>query len=435
MLPEVRMARIVETLGRYWDGRLSCLEAAEVLGISERHFRRLRDRHEAEGAEGLIDRRRDRASSRAAPVDRIEWMLEEYRSRYFDFNVKHFHERIRAEAKFEYGYTWTRVQLQKAGLVTRAKRRSCHRKKRPRRPLPGMMLLQDGSTFRWVPGLEGELDLIATMDDATSEVYSAFLVDEEGTMSTFRALGEVIAARGLFSSLYTDRGSHYFHTPKAGGAVDKDKPTQVGRALAQLGIQHIPSYSPEARGRMERLFQTFQGRLPQELREAGITDTDGANRYLAEDFLPAHNARFTVAPAEAGSAFVPPGGLPVDEILCVHHDRQVGKDNCVRYDGLSLQIPAQAHRHHFVKATVTVRRYPDGTLAVFHGPRRLARYGSGGELLIEADTDRDPAAAGPDCQHPGRLPPLGDHACGFVDNAHRVAHNPTGATATAAADI
>ena len=299
------MARIVDVLGRYRDGRLSCVEAAEVLGISERHFRRLRDKYEADGVEGLIDRRRGRASGRAVPVDRIEWMLEEYRTRYFDFNAKHFHERIKAEAKFEYGYTWTKTQLQKAGLVNKARRRSCHRKKRPRRPLPGMMLLQDGSPFRWIPSLDRDFDLIATMDDATSHVYSAFLVDEEGTMSTFTALCEVIAAKGLFSSLYTDRGSHYFQTPKAGGPVDKSKPTQVGRALSQLSIQHIPSYSPEARGRMERLFQTFQGRLPQELRAAGITDVETANRYIREVFLPAHNARFGVAPAEDGSAFVP----------------------------------------------------------------------------------------------------------------------------------
>jgi transposase len=179
------MARIVEALGRYRDGRLSCVEAAEVLGMSERHFRRLRDRYEADGAEGLIDHRRGRKSGRAAPVDRIEWLLEEYKTRYFDFNCKHFHERIKTEARFEYGYTWTKSQLQKAGLVKKAKRRSCHRKQRPRRPLPGMMLLQDGSPFCWIPGLGRDMDLVATMDDATSEVYSAFLVDEEGTMSTF----------------------------------------------------------------------------------------------------------------------------------------------------------------------------------------------------------------------------------------------------------
>jgi transposase len=348
--------------------------------MSERHFRRLRDRHEAEGAEGLIDRRRGRASGRAAPVDRIEWMLEEYRTRYWDFTAKHFHERIVEENGFEFGYTLCKRELRKAGLVTKAKQRSAHRKKRPRRPLPGMMLMQDGSPFRWVPALDEEFDLIATMDDATSEIYSAFLVNEEGTASTFLGVTEVIAAEGLFCSLYTDRGSHYFTTPKAGGKVDKDKPTQVGRALHQLGIQHIPSYSPEARGRMERLFQTLQGRLPQELRLAGIASVEAANRYIREVFLPAHNAQFTVKAAEEGSAFVPWAGGNLAEILCLQVERQVGKDNCVRYKGLTLQIPPQAHRHHFVKATVTVKEYPDGTLAIFHGPRHLARYHADGTL-------------------------------------------------------
>jgi transposase len=379
------MARIIEALERHRFGHLSCVEAAEYLGMSERHFRRLRDRHEAEGAEGLIDRRRGRKSGRAAAVDRIEWMLEEYRTRYWDFTAKHFHERIKAEG-FEYGYTVTRRELQKAGLIRKAKRRSVHRKKRERRPLPGMMLLQDGSPFRWISALEEEFDLIATMDDATGEVYSAFLVDEEGTASTFIGLAGVIAAKGLFSSLYTDRGSHYFFTPKAGGKVDKDKPTQVGRALQQLGIQHIPSYSPEARGRMERLFQTLQGRLPQEMRLAGIASVPQANRYLREVFLPAFNAQFAIRAAEEGHAFVPwaGGAEALAEILCVHEERQVGKDNCVRYNGLSLQIPPQAHRHHFVKATVTVKEYPEGTLAIFHGPRCLARYLPDGALPQKA---------------------------------------------------
>lgn len=379
------MARMVEALERHRVGRLSCLEAAEWLGMSERHFRRLRDKYEADGAEGLIDRRRGRTSGRAVPLDRIEWMLEQFDTRYFDFNAKHFHDRLTEERGWPYGYTFTKLQLQKAGRLTPGRRRSVHRRRRPRRPLPGMMLMQDGSTFRWIPGLERDLDLIATLDDATGAVYSAFLVDEEGTQSTLRGLGEVIAALGLFSSLYTDRGSHYFHTPKAGGPVDKTKPTQVGHALARLGIQHIPSYSPEARGRMERLFQSFQGRLPQELRLAAIGSVADADRYIREVFLPAYNARFAVPAAEDGTAFVPYVGPPLAEVLCVQDTRQVGKDNCVRYDGLVLQIPPQAHRHHFVKATVTVRRYPAGGLALFHGPRCLARYTDDGALLPGAD--------------------------------------------------
>ena len=378
------MARIVEAIGRWRSGALSCMEAAEVLGMSERHFRRLRDRYEAEGAEGLIDQRRGRVSGRRVPVDRIEWLLEEYRTRYFDFTAKHFHERLRAEHKFELGYTWTKRVLQDAGLVRRAPRRSAHRKKRPRRPLPGMLLFQDGSRHAWLAG-RPPLDLIVTLDDATGALYSAFLVEEEGTFSSFRGLAEVIERHGLFCSLYTDRGSHYFFTPKAGGKVAKARPTQVGRALAQLGIEHIAAYSPQARGRMERLFGTLQQRLPQELRLAGITTPAAANRFLAERFVPDHNARFAVAAAEPGSAFVPFAG-DLAEVLCVQEERVVGNDNCARYDGLCLQVPAQRHRHHFVKVKVRVHAYADGRLAVFHGPRCLARYHSDGTLLDELST-------------------------------------------------
>lgn len=391
MLPEVRMARIVEAVTRYRAGVMSCVEAAEFLGMSERHFRRLRDRYAAEGAEGIIDRRLGRASARRAPVDEVAWLVETFRTRYWDFTAKHFHEVMVREHGLSRGYTWTKTTLQSAGVIKRAPRRSAHRKKRARRPLEGMLLFQDGSTHRWMPGVEHDLDLVATMDDATGKVHSAFLVDEEGTASSFRGLLEVIGRHGLFSALYTDRGSHYFHTPKAGGKVDKGKPTQVGRALAQLGIEHIPSYSPEARGRMERLFGTLQGRLPQELRIAGITTVEAANRYLREVFLPRFNAQFAVTAAEPGTAFVPYVGRPLEDILCIQEERQVGRDNTVRYKGLCLQIPEQTHRHHFVKATVRVHEHADTSLVIFHGPRRLACYHPDGTLRSE-ETDAKSAA-------------------------------------------
>jgi transposase len=365
------------------------VEAAELLGISERHFRRLRDRYEAEGAEGLIDRRRGRASGRRAPVDRIEFVVEQYRTRYWDFTVKHFHEALQAEHGFVLGYTWTKTVLQSRGLVANAPRRSAHRKKRPRRPLPGMMLFQDGSRHEWLAD-QAPLDLIVTLDDATSAIYSIFLVEEEGTASSFRGLAEVIGQHGLFSSFYTDRGSHYFSTPKAGGPVDKQQPTQVGRALAELSIEHIPSYSPEARGRMERVFGTLQQRLPPLLRLHGITTIAAANRYLAETYRPEHNARFAVAATEQGSAFVP-FVASLRDILCIKHERVVGRDNCVRYDGRALQIPEQRHRRHFVKVTVQVHEYPDGTIALFHGPRRLAEYTAEGTPIAEENQTQSAA--------------------------------------------
>ncbi len=283
-----------------------------------------------------------------------------------------------ADHGFGLSYNWLRLTLQAHNKIKAAPRRGAHRRKRPRRPMAGMMLHQDGSSHEWVAGQVW--DLIVTLDDATSEVYSGFFAAEEGTMSSFRALGEVIAERGLLCSLYADRASHYWHTPEAGGKVDRDNPTQVGRALQQLGIELIAAYSPEARGRSERMFGTLQKRLPQKLRLAGIATMAEANRYLEEVFWPAHNARFARPAAEAGSAFVAFAGT-LEDILCVQEERVVGNDNTVRYKNRSLQIPADRHRHHYVKARVRVHEYTDGHLAIFHGPRRLARYRADGSPM------------------------------------------------------
>ena len=370
-LQGLRLMKFEDVYGRAYRGELSQVEAAEILGMSERSFRRYRDRFEAEGSEGLYDRRLGRASLRRAGVDEVMAMLTLFDTRYWDFTAKHFWEKLVSEHDFKRSYNWVRLSLQAHGRTHSAPRRGAHRRKRPRRPLAGMMLHQDGSTHHWAG--DQSWDLIVTMDDATSDIYSAFFVAEEGTMSTFRGLGEVIAAKGLFCSLYADRGSHYWHTPEAGGKVDRDNPTQVGRALAQLGVELIPAYSPEARGRSERMFGTLQKRLPQELRLAGITTMAAANRFLEEVYLPAHNARFA-RPAEAvGAAFVSFTGN-LEDILCVQEERVVGNDNTVRYHGRTLQIPADRHRHHYVKARVRVHEYPDRALAVFHGPRCLARY-------------------------------------------------------------
>jgi transposase InsO family protein len=241
-----------------------------------------------------------------------------------------------------------------------------------------MLLFQDGSTHRWLAALGRDLDLIVTLDDATGEIYSAFLVEEEGTMSSFLGLAGTIGRHGLFGALYTDRGGHYFITRKGQDKVDKTQLTQVGRALSQLGITHIPSYSPQARGRMERVFGTLQNRLPQELRVRGIKTVAAANRYLKHRFVPAYNARFAVPAAEAGSAFVRYLGRPIEDVLCVQEDRVVGADNCVSYNRRSLQIPPQRHRRHYVRATVRVHEYPDGSLAIFDGPRCLARFDAKG---------------------------------------------------------
>jgi transposase len=347
------MLKIEDILDGWETGRLSQLEAAEVLGMSERTFRRYARRFEADGDDGLADHRLGRRSGRAVPEAEAESVARLYRERYQGFTAKHFHEHLVDDHGFRHGYTWTKVFLQRRGLAVKAKRRGAHRRKRPRRPLAGMMLHQDGSPHAWIEGL-GPLDLVVTMDDATSEIYSAILVEEEGTMSSFSGLIETVAAKGLFCSLYTDRGSHYFLTPEAGGKVSKAEPTQVGRALAQLRIEHIPAYSPEARGRSERMFRTLQDRLPKEFRLAGIADAAAANRFLKEVYLPRHNARFAVAASEPGQAFVPVAEAQWCDILCTQEERTVAPDNTVAWNGRRLQIPAHPSRAHFVRVKVHV---------------------------------------------------------------------------------
>lgn len=387
-LQDRRMRKFRDVLSRWERRELSMVEAGELLGMSERQFRRYRDRYEEEGIAGLVDRRLGRASARRAPGDAVEEMLWLYRERYRGWNVKHFHEHLVRDHNFAWGYTFTKTQLHAAGLVDRAKRRGAHRRKRERKPCEGMMLHQDGSRHDWLSD-GAPLDLIVSLDDATSVIYSAFLVEEEGTASSFRGLMETFSAKGLPSSLYTDRGSHYFVTPKAGEAVDKSRLTQVGRALARLGIEHIPAYSPEARGRSERMFSTLQQRLPKELALAGVTGVEAANRFIADIYLPAHNARFSKPPAVAESAFVAADRDQLAEILCVEEERVVGNDNTVIFGRLRLQLPPSPIRHHFVKANVKVRRYPDGTIAVFHGPRRIASYDPDGTIrLCQAQLSR-----------------------------------------------
>jgi transposase len=384
-LQDRRMQKFRDVLSRWEAGELSMMEAGELLGMSERQFRRYRARYEEEGLEGLRDRRLGKPSSKRVPSEEAERMLSLYGCSYAGWNVKHFHEHLRRDHSFRWGYTWTKARLHAAGLVERAARRGAHRRKRERKPCAGMMLHQDGSRAPWLAG-QPALDLIVTMDDATSTIYSAFLVEEEGTISTFRALLEVFTAHGLPSSLYTDRGSHYFFTAKAGEAVDRGHLTQVGRALERLGIEHIAAYSPEARGRSERMFGTLQDRLIKELAKADIGTMEAANRFIRDVYLPAHNGRFAKPPAIDASAFVAADPAMLAEFLCIEEERVVARDNTITYGRRRLQLPQSPLRPHYVKATVKVREYPEGTLAIFYGPRRIARYDAEGAELVDVPT-------------------------------------------------
>lgn len=372
--------RFEEAYEGWHAGALTQAEAAQILGMCDRSFRRYLSKYEADGLEGLIDRRLDQVSNRCAPVDEVMALTEQYRSQHSGWNVKHFHSWYQRSGGVR-SYTWVKKHLQQAKLVPKAEKRGAHRKRRERSALPGMMIHQDGSTHEWVAG--HKWDLISTMDDATSEHYSMFFTEEEGTASSFAGVREVVVARGLFSSFYSDRGSHYWYTPEADGKVDRTKLTQFGRAMRQLGIEMIPAYSPEARGRSERAFGTHQGRLPQELALAGITSMAQANQYLTKTYLPAFNAEFAQPAMEQGSAFVPWIGGNLEDILCEQFERTVSADNCVRFDGMILQIPADRHRCHYVKVKVRVNRYASGAIALFHGPRGLAYFTPEGKPITE----------------------------------------------------
>ena len=376
-----RAMKFQEVILRAIGGQISWIQAAEIMGCSDRTMRRWRWRYEQHGYDGLFDRRLKRPSPRKVPFKVVEEVLRLYREKYFDFNVRHFHEKLGSQHGIELSYTWVKLALQTAGLVERRTKRGRHYRRRERRPLPGMMLHIDGSKHAWLGPEQGQQDLITLMDDATSRVYYAQLVEEESTASVMTALREVVRKKGVFCSLYSDRASHFVFTPTAGGRPDRRVKTQVGRALEQLGIELIPANSPQARGRCERLFGTFQGRLPQELRLRGISSMEAANRFLRETYIGEHNHLFAVSAPQSGTAFVPYHGGELEKIFSSQEERIVGNDNTVVLARLRLQIPPQRFRFSLARCRVLVCRHLDATLSVYYGPHLLGRYGVDGILL------------------------------------------------------
>jgi transposase len=382
-----RAMKVQEVILRAAAKKITWIQAAEILGVSPRHMRRWKEKYERFGFHALFDGRRGRTSPRRVPSGVLEEVLRLYRERYFDLNVRHFHEKLTAEHGLSVSYTWAKGVLQGAGLVKRQPRRGTHRKRRARRPLPGMLLHIDASQHRWF-GDERWHDLIVILDDATSRIYYAQLVAEESTRTVLRALREVVEGRGLFCSLYSDRASHFWLTPKAGEPVDRQALTQVGRAMRELNVQMIPAYSPQARGRSERSFRTWQGRLPQELRLEGITTLEGANRFVRDRYISEFNRRFSVAASEEGTAFVPCTRADLDRIFCLQHERVVARDNTVSFARLSLQIERQRWRSSLAGCRVIVYEHLDGTLSLGYGAHEVGRYGSeGAPLRPRASTD------------------------------------------------
>jgi transposase len=368
-----RAMKVQDVMLQAMAKKITWFQAAEIIGISDRHMRRWRERYEESGFRGLFDRRRGKPSPKRVPIAVLERVLELYREKYFDFNLRHFHEKLASKHQIGLSYSWVKGVLQDAGLVARGRQRGVHRKRRPRRPLPGMLLHIDGSRHQWFQD-ERWYDLIVILDDASSEIYYAQLVEEESTVTVMVGLREVIERKGVFCALYSDRGSHFWLTPKVGGKVDPHRLTQVGRALREVGIRMIPAYSPQARGRSERSFGTWQGRLPQELRLHKIASLEAANVFLREHYIAEFNRHFQVAAAQRGSAFLACRRRDLDLVFSLQFERAVNRDNTVSFQNLSLQIEAVRWRATLAGCQVMVHQHLDGTLSLTHGPHLLGRY-------------------------------------------------------------
>jgi len=382
-----RMMKVQEVLLKAMAKKITWWAAAEIIGVSDRTMRRWRERLEAGGYAGLADRRKGKPSAQRIPVAVVEEVLRLYKDRYFDLNIRHFHEKLREEHQIELSYTWIQKALQGAGLVAKRHKRSPHRRRRPRRPMPGMLLHIDGSKHQWLNDDRWH-DLIVILDDATTEIYYAQLVEEESTQTVMGGLKEVIETEGLFCALYSDRGSHFFVPMKEGEKVDKHRLTQVGRAMKELGIQMIAAYSPQARGRSERSFGTWQGRLPQELRLAGITTVEGANAFLRERYIGEFNNKFSVPAEEKGTAFRRTGRTDLNWIFTVQTERVVGKDNTVAIGSRSWQIDKTRFRSTLAGSTVTIHEHLDGNVSIRFGPHVVGRYDSEGKNLTDRPQKR-----------------------------------------------
>jgi hypothetical protein len=352
-------------------------------------MRRWRQRYEEYSYDGLLDRRRGKPSPQRVPLGQAEEVLRLYQEKYGDLNVRHFHEKLQEGHGIELSYTWVKLALQGAGLVKKGRKRGVHRKRRERRPLPGMLLHLDGSRHPWFQD-QRWYDLIEIVDDATSETYYAQLVEEESTRTVMTALREVIERKGRFCALYSDRASHFFHTPAAGGPVSHQRLSQVGRALQALAIQMIPAYSPQARGRSERRFGTWQGRLPQELRLAQISGVEEANRFLREHYIGEMNRKFSVPAAQTGHAFIPVRGQDLDHIFSVQQERAVAQDNTVRRGDRTWQIAPTPWRGTLAGCRVTICEHLDGRITIVYGPHVVGCYAATGEVLAKAQNTRPP---------------------------------------------
>ena len=421
--------KVQDVLLKAMAKKITWWAAAEILGVTDRTMRRWREKLEKDGYAGLADRRKGKPSAQRIPLATIEKVLALYREMYYDLNIRHFHEKLREDHAIELSYTWVQKALQGAGLVAKRHKRGPHRRRRPRRPLPGMLLHIDGSKHQWFND-ERWHDLIVLLDDATTEIYYAQLVEEESTRTVMAGVKEVVETEGLFCALYSDRASHFFVTKKAGEKVEKHRLTQLGRALKELGVQTIAAYSPQARGRSERNFGTWQGRLPQELRLAGISTVQGANQFLRDKYIKEFNAKFSVPAAEKGTAFRRTSRGDLNWIFTVQIERVVGKDNTVAIGDRLWQIDKTRFRSSLAGSTVTIHEHLDETVSIRFGPHVVGRFDSKGDKLINPSREQRGGKGGSmEAGENQNQVSTGSHTPLEISQKQRDSHFPTAPTA------
>ena len=426
-----RMMKVQDVLLKAMAKKITWWAAAEIIGVSDRTMRRWHGRLEKDGYAGLADRRKGKESAHRIPLATAKEVLRLYRDEYYDLNIRHFHEKLKEEHAIELSYTWVQKALQGAGLVAKRHKRGPHRRRRPRRPMTGMLLHIDGSKHRWLND-DRWYDLIVILDDATSEIYYAQLVEEESTRTVMAGLWEVIEIHGIFCALYSDRGSHFFVTMKAGEKVDKYRLTQVGRAMKEVGVQTIAAYSPQARGRSERNFGTWQGRLPQELRLAGIGTVEGANAFLREKYIGVFNTKFSVAATEKGTAFRRTGRSDLNWVFSVQTERVVAKDNTVAIGDRLWQIDKTRFRSTLAGSTVTIHEHLDGNVSIRFGPHVVGRFDSRGESLIDPSPERRGGKGGSmEAGENQKQVSTGSHTPLEISRKMRDSHFPTAPTRAA----
>jgi transposase len=361
-------------LNQVLEGRLRQHEAALVLGLSVRQVKRLTARYRVVGPAGLVHGNRGRRPWQAVAPDLAAQVIALAQRRYAGLNQQHLTEKLAAEEGIVLGRTTVRRLLARAGLTTpRPRRAPTARRRRERMAQEGLLLQADGSRHHWLGPDGPEVTLIAMVDDATSTVLGAVFREQEDGVGYLLVLEAIVRSRGIPHALYVDR--HGIFQPNqrtpltlaeelAGGRA----PTQVGRVLGELGIRHIAAHSPQAKGRVERLWGTLQGRLVAELALAGVRTLDEANRFLVAS-VPQHNARFAVPPVDPTPAYLPvPADLNLAHVFCFKQTRVVRADNTIAYEGQSLQLLGTPARRGWARARVEVHERLDGQrVIVYHG--------------------------------------------------------------------